>query len=180
MISAFLTITLLDSLRKGNTKHLTTFPERSKYRILQIIILIYYPATKTKPLDKIKWLNQTIYYRKLEYEWGEWLDMKLHQSRYSRKMHFKKYIYRPTWMHNPFRYLRVTNLLWASLGRLWSLGLFSLLCLSEIHGFQTVCLDSMGIFQSCSGRVEQGRGQSTASQWLVFISHPTSSRKLCL
>ena len=60
MTTAFFTLSLLDSLRKGSPNLLATFLKRSKYRILQIIILIHYPATITEALDKMKYLNQTI------------------------------------------------------------------------------------------------------------------------
>lgn len=60
MISAVFTLSFLNSPRKTDIKHLATFLERSKSRILWIVILIYYLATMTDPQDKIKYLNQTI------------------------------------------------------------------------------------------------------------------------
>ena len=76
--------------------------------------------------------------------------------------------------------LRATNLFGVSTGRLWGLDLLSLPCLSEIHSFQTmfsVGLGSLDTSQGCSGRVG---GRSVVSQWLDFVSHPTSTRKFCL
>ena len=76
--------------------------------------------------------------------------------------------------------LRATNLFAVSTGRLWGLDLLSLPCLSEIHSFQTmfsVGLGSLHKSQGCSGRIG---GRSVVSQWLDFVSHPTSTRKFCL